>query len=426
MPTYLSSTMAETPLPPAPVLSMLLSDRTIVLTLNHNIALIILQGVLSTRARIPPTGKWADLERLLFEPNPPAQGPFHGRFKCWADSQRSRNVKDRVVALLNHHGVYNPMVVSNPSMLQTISRTIKAKMDTAEALTLRRASLEAEHLRIEARGRKNVHQEGAMGTLPRGYGIDALRVAWADKAYHRQNQDASSLLTQNPRLQNNHFRPIVVESGPPRPHAHAGVGRTGTVMTPLPVCTEDGGDIRVQGQQALPPQLPTLNEFVAAAVPPPDPNAGAGLPAAPGEGGAANDVACIAAAVAQRFIVNAAMVGVGQPIVVDEADAAAMRWPCCIDNTEVIDGINCAIMASTTMIGKAIKAKGAMALAWVAMATATTGGTSVTRTLDAKLESLQKQRKLAIDVGDQMSITHCKQMIRMLEEREMRAMEGGN
>jgi hypothetical protein len=88
--------MAEALLPPAPVLNMLSSNHAILLIVNHDIALTILQGMLSTRAHIPPTRKWADLERLLFEPDPPAQDPFHGLFKHWADSQRyeKRGTKD--------------------------------------------------------------------------------------------------------------------------------------------------------------------------------------------------------------------------------------------------------------------------------------------------------------------------------------------
>ncbi len=205
--------MAEAPLPYAPMLVMLLSNRAIDLPVNNDIALCILQGVMLTRAHIPPTGKWADLERLLFEPDPPAHGPF----KRWANSQRLRNVKDRVVALLNHYGVYDPMMVSNPSMLQSLSRTIKAEMHTAEAS--RRASLEAERLRAEARGRENIRQEGALGALPWGYSVDAPRVAGTEEARQRQNQDASSLLAQNPMSQNDHFRPIVVGGGPPCPQA---------------------------------------------------------------------------------------------------------------------------------------------------------------------------------------------------------------
>ncbi len=67
-------------------------------------------------------------------------------------------------------------------------------MDTAEAA--RRASLEAKHIRVEARGRKNV---GALGALFQGYGVDALHVASANEAHQHQNQDAN-LLAQNPRL----------------------------------------------------------------------------------------------------------------------------------------------------------------------------------------------------------------------------------
>jgi hypothetical protein len=92
----LSSIMAKALLPPAPVLVLLPSNRAIVLTSNNNTALCNLQGVMLTRAHILPTGKWVDLEHLPFDPEPPAHGPFHGHFRCWADSQRyeKRGTKD--------------------------------------------------------------------------------------------------------------------------------------------------------------------------------------------------------------------------------------------------------------------------------------------------------------------------------------------
>jgi hypothetical protein len=92
----LSSTMAEALLPPAPVLVLLPSNHAIVLAANNNIALCILWDVMLTRAHILPTGKWADLERLLFDPQPPTRGPFHGHFRCWTDSQlyKKRGTKD--------------------------------------------------------------------------------------------------------------------------------------------------------------------------------------------------------------------------------------------------------------------------------------------------------------------------------------------
>jgi hypothetical protein len=88
--------MAKAPLPPAPVLVLLPSDCAIVLSVNNDIVLCILQDVMSTRAHIPPTRKWYNCERLLFDPELPAHGPFHGRFRRWADSQRyeKRGTKD--------------------------------------------------------------------------------------------------------------------------------------------------------------------------------------------------------------------------------------------------------------------------------------------------------------------------------------------
>ncbi len=170
------------------MLVLLLNNHALILTANNNIALCILQDVMSTRAHILPTRKWANFERLLIEPDPPAHGPFHGCFKHWANSQGSRNVKDQVVALLNNYGVYDPAMVSNPSMLQSLSRTIKDEMDTAKASKW--TSLEAKCLYIEACGHKNVHQEKALGAVPRGYGIDAPCVAGTNKACQRQSQDA--------------------------------------------------------------------------------------------------------------------------------------------------------------------------------------------------------------------------------------------
>ena len=104
-------------------------------------------------------------------------------------------------------------------------------MDTAKAA--RRASLEAEHLRIEAHGLKKVRQEGALGALPQGYGIDASRVAGTNKAHQHQNQDTCNLLLQNPRLQNDHLHPIMVEGCLPHPRAQAGAAHMGRLLHPL-------------------------------------------------------------------------------------------------------------------------------------------------------------------------------------------------
>ncbi len=108
----------------------------------------------------------------------------------------------------------------------------------------------------------------------------------------------------------------------------------------------------------------------------------------------------------------------GAPIVVNEAEAAATHCPRHIYNMEVIDGINQAIIQSTSMIGEALKARGA--------AVVVEGRTGRAEVADRKLELLPKWRKLAIEVGDQLSIAHCEKMICMLEDKEAREMEGSS
>ncbi len=143
-------------------------------------------------------------------------------------------------------------------------------------------------------------------------------------------------------------------------------------------------------------------------VPPLAPNAGANLPAEPGQVGVAKNVA------RARAVTTA---GVGQPIVVDEADATAMRRTCHIDNIDAIDGLNRAMMETTNMIGEAICMRGKRMAA--------VGGIGVGGgDPDLKLELLHKQCKLAIEMGDQRSIAHCDCIIRILEEKEVREIEG--
>jgi hypothetical protein len=191
------------------------------------------------------------------------------------------------------------------------------------------------------------------------------------------------------------------------------------VVTPVPVrgAVEGAAAAAIQGDEQHVPQLPTLNEFAAMPVPPLAPNARANLPAEPGQVGAANNGARARAVANQRFVANAATSGVGQPIVVDEANATAMRRTRRIDNIEAIDGLNRAMMATTNLIGEAIHTRGERMAA--AGGRGYGGGD-----LDRKLESLHKRCKLAIEVGDQRSIEHCDRIIRILEEKDAREIEG--
>ncbi len=168
-------------------------------------------------------------------------------------------------------------------------------------------------------------------------------------------------------------------------------------------------------------QQPTLGKFATMAMLPPVPNAGAMLPFAPRQVGAANNAAQRRAVLAQHFVANAATAGVGQPIIVDKANTAAMHRPHFINNLEVIDGINCAILQSPEMIGEAISARG-----HCPPPAAAGNAAYYVLMINLKLALLHKQHKLTIKVEDKLLIAHCKRIICLLIAKEAREMEGGH
>ncbi len=72
-------------------------------------------------------------------------------------------------------------MVTNPSKLQSTAKHLKQEMDDAEAV--RRAALKTECLCQEMHQCENVHQEGTLGTLPQGYGVEAPHEAGAGKEH---------------------------------------------------------------------------------------------------------------------------------------------------------------------------------------------------------------------------------------------------
>ena len=104
-----------------------------------------------------------------------------------------------------------------------------------------------------------------------------------------------------------------------------------------------------------PPQLPTLQGLAAMVVPPPDGSGTGGrLPAVPGVARPANNRGNAVALQRQIFAANGATAGVGDPIVANEVDAAAMRRTRPIDNMDAINGINRAMLEATNMIASTI------------------------------------------------------------------------
>ena len=88
-------------------LPLLPSDWIVRLSACDDLALVILQGVLKLNAHLSSSARsqsFADLERLLWDMDPPNPGPFRFMFRRWSEAQRTRNMENRVLALLSFHG----------------------------------------------------------------------------------------------------------------------------------------------------------------------------------------------------------------------------------------------------------------------------------------------------------------------------------
>jgi hypothetical protein len=112
-----------------------------------------------------------------------------------------------------------------------------------------------------------------------------------------------------------------------------------------------------------------------------------------------NNVMRSQAVAAQHFVTNAATMGVGQPIIVDKANAAAILWPCWIDNIKVIDCLNRA-MLEMMMMHEVLHAQGVVMAVSTEGRRGRRGGEGAGDCLNHKLELLPKQNKLVIEVGN--------------------------
>ena len=409
-------------------LPLLPSDRAIVVPACDDLALVILQGVLKLNAHLSSSARsqsFADLERLLWDMDPPNLGPFRFMFRRWSEAQRSRNMKNRVLALLSFHGDFDPSD-GRVSTLRSLAKRLRDERDTSEET--RFVAAEADRARVEARATENARQEGALGALPRVYGVDAPRVPEATEARQRQNDEACNLLAANPRSQNNHARPVALLEPPPAvpppalpPPALPPIVAAAAVITPPTANTTNGPRPALLQQQPPPPQLPTLQGLAEMAVPPP---AGGGhggrLPAAPGVNGPANNRGRAVALQRQIFAANGATAGVGDPIVVDDVDAAAMRRTRRVDNMDAIDGINRAMLEATKMIASTI---GKVRKAPTPPRAPATTAVSSSIDFGSQIDSLYKRLKKAKEENITDSVRRYERLIVALEKKEEEEIE---
>jgi hypothetical protein len=413
-------------LPPVP------SAARIIQPANEDTALFILQSIQKTGVHMPP-GKWTTLVRLLWD-SPPNQGPFYKVYREWSESGRSRNIRMLVEALFCHYGDYNAFEHPYPSTIQVLAKRLSSKAATARAAD--KDHRDANACRVEVRQHENNHQEGAVGMLPEGYGVDAPNVHGALPARQHQLQDACSFLAQNPSLRNDHLHPVMCVDPPPEDQAVACAALI-SLAPGIPASQADGANAA-----ATTPLLPLMGGENTAQIFPRGHNAGAAgggvdiipptinyppaavylLPAHPGPAGTANNLAagrqqqqnC------NRRIASDAMEGVGDTVFIDEVDAKLLRHPRNRNNIGVIDGINSAMLQATRMISQAISTRAHSPATATAAATAAPlppgGDGNVIASFYSRLEKAR-----AANRAD--AVTRYEGMIDWLERKEEEEME---
>ena len=176
-------------LPPVP------SVTHIIQLANEDTALFILQSVLKTGAHLP-AGKWSSLAQLLWDP-PPNPGPFYCVFREWTATGHSRNIKLLVEALLRHYGEFDTIENPYPSTIQALARHISSEVAVATLEVRQRRDADTRH--VQACSLENEYQDGMLGMLPEGTGVDAPHVRGAPPSRQQELQDACMILAQNPR-----------------------------------------------------------------------------------------------------------------------------------------------------------------------------------------------------------------------------------
>jgi hypothetical protein len=219
--------------------------------------------------------------------------------------------------------------------------------------------------RVKACSLENDYQEGVLGMLPEGTGINAPHVRGVSPLRQQELQDGCAILAQNPRSINLHFHPVVPGGHSPHPLVSPAVGadradNAANLATGPAVSQVDCAAPPNVANGVHTPVLHPLNiQRIAAggaagggeAVPPPAAN-NLVLLVHPGPAGAANNLA--ASRQRQQHVANAVVAGVGDVIYIGKVEANLMRCPQNRDNIEAINGINNAMLQATRMISQAI------------------------------------------------------------------------
>ncbi len=113
------------------------SKKGIILPQNEPVYSTILEAVESLQVHIPPKTFGIQLADFLW--NDTKTGPMDGHFSPWAHLCRGRQMKERVLAILDCYAHYD---TPYPSPLQILARRINDEMEAGQAKVAQRTFIE--------------------------------------------------------------------------------------------------------------------------------------------------------------------------------------------------------------------------------------------------------------------------------------------
>ena len=142
---------------------------------NADVCFAILEAVQETQAHVGGRSYLVVVNVLW---NQDGTGLFNGRFRLWSHNRRSREMKDRVKAILDHYADHDE---AYPSPIQSLAHRLQDEVDAFQLEADQRAATEAS-LTASLESANN-HREGTMGALPRGFGTGVPTIQDAGRAF---------------------------------------------------------------------------------------------------------------------------------------------------------------------------------------------------------------------------------------------------
>ena len=169
------------------------SNAAIISPANADLCLAILQVVQAHELHIPPK-KLGEAINYFWKLD--GSGLWDTQYKKWTYDRAVRNMKDRIMSILDYYGRWENDEVPYPTQLNSSAKRLADEMTAGQ--TERAGRRVTAQMQAQTIQQNNNLREGTLGLLPPARGVGVPSIHEASRALRQQMASASSLLGQNP------------------------------------------------------------------------------------------------------------------------------------------------------------------------------------------------------------------------------------